>query len=162
MVELASRPTLPHGYRVIRELGRGAAGSTVEAETPDGTRRVAVEELSLGAVDDWTQLEEVEREARVLRELDHDGIPDYVDHHRPSSDVPDAPFLLVQELARGKTIAGKLDEGWRPTEDEVRSIARQVLDGLAYLGSRSPPLVHRDVKPHNLPRQSSDLVVEPP
>lgn len=39
------------------------------------------------------------------------------------------------------------EDGWRPTEGEVRRIAERVLEILEYLHGFVPTIVHRDIKP---------------
>ena len=52
----------------------------------------------------------------------------------------------MQELAPGKSLADSVTEGWLLDEAEVTRIACEMLDLLKYLGSRSPPVLHRQVR----------------
>lgn len=54
---------------------------------------------------------------------------------------------ILQELARGRSLADLVHGGWSASEEEVTCIARQLLQLLQYLSSRSPPIVHRQVLP---------------
>ncbi len=118
---------------------------------------VAVKILSMRTVDHWKAIELFEREARVLRNLDHPQIPKYLDFFAPSADAG-GDFVLVQELAQGRSLADLVKSGWRPTEGEARDLADQVLGILEYLHGRSPPVVHRDIKPANIVRRADGRV----
>ena len=134
-------------YRVLEALGEGGMGTTFAAEDTETGDRVALKALSMRSLGDWKILELFEREARVLESIDHPGVPAYIDYL--SADDGDA-FVLVQELVEGRSLAERVAEGWRPDEEEVRRIAREVLETLAYLHGRNPPIVHRDIKPQNV------------
>ena len=138
----------PMRYKTIRELGRGGMGVTFLADTPTG-EQVVLKRLKLERLDNWKALELFEREARVLKALNHPGIPSYIDS---IEDQGSGTFTLVQSLAAGKNLRHWVDEGWRPTEQDVIAIAEQVLDVLVYLQGLNPPVVHRDIKPSNLVR----------
>lgn len=56
---------------------------------------MAVKALSLRALRDWKQLELFEREAAILKGLDHAGIPRYLDYFE-EEDNQDKRFFLVQ------------------------------------------------------------------
>lgn len=49
--------------------------------------------------------------------------------------------------APGRTLGQMVEDGWRPTEAEVRRIAERVLEILVYLHGLRPTIVHRDLKP---------------
>jgi len=137
-------------YRLVRELGRGGFAVTWQGEDLTTRAAVAVKILSLRTVDHWKAVELFEREARVLRQLDHPQIPKYLDFIAPN-EGSDA-FVLVQALAPGRSLADLVKGGWRPTEAESRDLADQVLAILEYLHAHSPPVVHRDIKPANIVR----------
>ncbi|EFN53197.1 hypothetical protein CHLNCDRAFT_32227, partial [Chlorella variabilis] len=136
-------------YAVVELLGRGGNGVTYRCtNTADGSD-VAVKCLSLRTLKDWKQLEMFEREAQILKNLDHRGIPRYLDYFEQDTEQ-DRAFFLVQEVAQGKSLADMVASGWRADEAEVTRIAVELLGVLEYLGSRRPPVIHRDVKPDNI------------
>eukprot|EP00884_Botryococcus_braunii_P014903 jgi/Botrbrau1/23413/Bobra.0051s0057.2 len=137
------------GKYVIEEvLGRGGSATTYKARAPDRSL-VAVKALSLRTMRGWKQLDLFQREAKTLKSLQHPGIPKYVDFFEEDIER-DRGFFLVQELAEGNTLAQMVADGGHATETEVTDVAIQLLEVLAYLGSLSPPVVHRDVKPENI------------
>ncbi|MGN0287731.1 MAG: serine/threonine-protein kinase [Atopobiaceae bacterium] len=106
-----------------------AAKQVDVADDPDGTFRQAL----LG-------------EARILRELEHPALPRVVDVLQDGSSV-----YLVMDLVRGTTLAALVRERGRPLDaPDACSIATQLCDVLGYLHERTPPVVHRDVKPSNV------------
>ena len=140
---------LANRYRLREVLGRGGFAVTWLADDLVTGGEVAVKELRLDRVPDWEAIRHFEREARVLRNLHHPRIPDYVDFMAPKPG-PEGTFVLVQQLAPGQSLSRRLADGWRPDVARVRDIAARVLETLAHLHGLSPPVVHRDIKPGNL------------
>ncbi|MEL6180016.1 MAG: serine/threonine-protein kinase, partial [Myxococcota bacterium] len=134
-------------YRVLEPLGKGGMGTTYAAEDIKTGQQVALKALSLESLSDWKALELFEREARVLKSIDHPGVPAYIDD---VSGGEDDAFYLVQERVNGASLAQKMEAGWRPDESEVQRIARGVLDILCYLHGRYPLIIHRDITPSNV------------
>ena len=134
-------------YSLVGTLGSGAFGTTYEAIRKKDGKRVAVKRVELRTLEDWKSLELFEREARVLRGLNHPGIPGYIDFEH---DAEGQSFNLVQELAPGRTLRDLVEAGWRPDEAQVQNIAEQLLDILVYLQGRQPAVFHRDIKPDNV------------
>lgn len=130
-------------------LGRGGNGVTYRCLDTDTSAVVAVKALSLRSLRDWKQLELFQREAQILENLDHPGIPRYIDAFEEDTDT-DRSFFLVQQLAAGRSLEDLVSSGWRADEAECRRIAVELLKILQYLGSRRPPVTHRDVKPSNI------------
>jgi eukaryotic-like serine/threonine-protein kinase len=142
-------------YELAELLGQGGSSSTYRAIRLADQTSVAVKVLSLRHLQDWKQLELFEREAKVLSQLSHPQIPQYLDYFHV--DTPDnRAFYIVQQLAPGKPLTEWVQSGWRGTE--VEDIARQLLEILKYLHQQSPPLVHRDIKPHNIIRSDDGRV----
>lgn len=146
-------------YRLIEIVGEGATGTTYRAvlESPDADpEQVAVKEMPLGRA--GVDLRRFEREARVLRQLDHDRIPAYVDHFTEGKGKR-RTLYLVQAFIDGPTLAKEL-KSRRYTEDEVLEILTSICDVLTYLHTLQPPVIHRDIKPGNLVRRADgDLVL---
>ncbi|MGK7926134.1 MAG: serine/threonine protein kinase, partial [Spirulina sp.] len=90
-----------------------------------------------------------EREAKVLATLKHPAIPKYLNYFHCDTES-DRYFYLVQELVEGDSLAALIEGGWKVNEQQVKYIARQVLEILKYLHSLHPPVIHRDIKPQNI------------
>jgi eukaryotic-like serine/threonine-protein kinase len=68
------------------------------------------------------------------------------------------PLYIVQTLAEGQSLFDAIASGWKPTLDEVKDIAAQVLEILTYLHDLHPPVIHRDIKPQNLIRNTDGKI----
>jgi serine/threonine protein kinase len=144
---------LKEDYEIVRSLGRGSQGESLLVRPPDSERQLVAKSLWLGPIDDWKTVELFERSADLLQQIDHPGVPSYVDHLVGGEDKHGTPeTVLIREYVEGKSLLDHLEEGWRPTEEELLELADQLLDILAHLHERSPPIVHRDIKPANIIR----------
>ncbi|OUL35145.1 hypothetical protein BV372_12330 [Nostoc sp. T09] len=152
MIVDAAKQPLSDRYRIIDILGEGNSGITYVAEdlTESGVI-VALKVISLQQTSDWKVLELFEREAKVLAQLQHRGIPRYLNSFHIDTER-DCRFYIVQELAKGKSLATWVQQGWRTNEITVRQIAQQILAILIYLQKFDPPIIHRDIKPQNIIR----------
>lgn len=130
-------------------LGRGGNGVTYRCLDTETGHLVAVKSLSLKNLRDWKQLDLFQREAQILENLSHPGIPQYIDSFEEDT-ASDRSFFLVQELAAGDSLEAMVNRGWRADEKEVARITKELLAILQYLSSRRPAVVHRDVKPSNI------------
>ena len=134
-------------YRTVRELSRRAHGRVYLAVDGSG-RQVALKEICFNVVPDVQHLEALDREAAMLRQLDHPRIPRFVDSFREGQGAH-LRLYLAQEFVPGRSLLQLLDER-RFAEHDLRLILRQALELLVYLQERSPRVIHRDVKPANL------------
>ncbi|AFY85160.1 serine/threonine protein kinase [Oscillatoria acuminata] len=145
-------------YRILKPLGKGGLATTYAAHDLEMGQEVAIKALSLRRLKDWKSLELFEREGRVLSQLNHPGIPKYLDYFQLDTD-DDRRFYIVQEIAPGQSLQNWVESGWHPTELEVRNLAQQLLEILVYLHQISPPVIHRDIKPPNIIRQSEGNIL---
>jgi len=134
-------------YRALSVLGQTPHSRTYVAEDPSG-RKVALKELLFATVPTLQQVEGFEREGRLLQELDHPRIPRFVASFKEGEGRA-TRLYLAQELVEGESLWARL-HGGAFDEPQVRDVMTQVLEVLAYLHGRTPRVIHRDVKPHNL------------
>ena len=154
---IVRHPNAKHHYQIIDLLGRGGVGITYRATDLNNSRQVALKVVSLRQTKDWKVLELFEREAKVLNRLNHQFIPAYLDYFELETE-DDKKFYLVQELVEGKSLANLVADGWHGTELEIREMAIELLNILSYLHSFDPPVIHRDLKPHNIIRHPDGKV----
>ena len=155
--EHQSEEIINQRYKITHVLGKGGVGITYSAIDLRNDSTVAIKAVSLRQLDDWKQVELFEREARVLAKLDHPHIPRYLDYFDIETEK-DKVFYIVQQLAPGKSLFQLVESGWRTTEAEVKQIAEQILLILTYLHAQDPPIIHRDIKPHNLIRSDDGKI----
>ncbi len=141
-------------YRLLEVVGHGAQGTTYRALRLRDDRELAIKELLVRKLATLKSLELFEREAEILRQLDHPAIPGLVESF--SVEAPRSLGLyLVQEFIAGPSLAAEAEQK-RYRADEVLEIVEELLEVLGYLGTLSPPVVHRDLKPANVLRRASD------
>jgi hypothetical protein len=135
-------------YAVMRTLGEGAQGATLEAIDKREGRLVAIKRFSIRGAESWKSVELAEREARVLASLVHPGLPRYLDHFEE-----EGCLYLVMERIEGESLRELGRRGARFGRDEVVRFLSEASDLLDYLHSRAPPVIHRDIKPANVVRR---------
>jgi serine/threonine protein kinase len=120
-------------YRVRQVLGQRGAARTYLADDVDGL--IVLKELSFSQTPSEATLRAFHQEAMLQLGLG-----------------ADTRLYLAQEFIEGTPLETELAS--RPfTELDARELARQVLDILRYLQSRSPQVFHGDVKPASLIRR---------
>ena len=144
-------------YRIENCLGEGLGGTTYKALDIDNENYVALKVLSWQQIKNWKMIELFEREACILSQLKHPAIPEYLNYFQLNSDR-EQRWYLVQKFISGQSLDTLVDNGWRTTETEIIEIATQVLEVLTYLHSLNPPVIHRDIKPQNIIRQSDSKI----
>jgi eukaryotic-like serine/threonine-protein kinase len=144
-------------YQFLDILGQGGVGITYRARDIETDRIVAIKALSLKRAKDWKAIELFDREAKILSQLNHPAIPKYIDSFQVDSEI-DRQYYIVQTLAEGESLFDTIAAGWKPTLEEVKDIASQVLQILGYLHALNPPVIHRDIKPQNLIRNAEGKI----
>ncbi|MEG3842376.1 serine/threonine-protein kinase [Microcoleus sp. herbarium14] len=140
---------LANRYKCDRRLGKQAGRQTLLARDLKTQQQVVVKLLSFSSDFNWEDLKLFQREVETLKSLSHPAIPRYLDSFE--IDTPSRKgFALVQTYIEAKSLQEYLSDGRSFSESEVKQIATTLLDILAYLHQRQPPVIHRDIKPSNI------------
>ncbi|XP_062197195.1 probable serine/threonine-protein kinase WNK8 isoform X2 [Phragmites australis] len=140
-------PTGRYG-RFDELLGKGATKSVYRGFDEERGVEVAWNQASL--CDVLRTPDAVQRmysEVQLLSTLRHDAI---IGFHASWVDVPRRTFNFISELFSSGTLRSYRLRYPRVSLRAVRSWARQILRGLAYLHAHDPPVIHRDLKCDNL------------
>ncbi|HEX8247306.1 MAG TPA: protein kinase [Pyrinomonadaceae bacterium] len=140
MIEIGT--LLQERYLIEKQIGVGGMGEVYLAVDQRFESYVAIKKTfynndELG--------EAFEREARLLNSLLHPVLPHVSDYFTESGG-----YFLVMQYIEGEDLFEILKrEGSFPIKDVLRW-TDSLLDALDYLHSQEPPIIHRDIKPHNL------------
>ena len=83
-------------YKIINTLGEGGSGITYLAQDLQNNQNVALKALSLHRMTDWKAMELFEREAKILAQLNHPAIPDYLEYF----DADQLKVCFYEEFSR--------------------------------------------------------------
>lgn len=136
-------------FIVDKQLGVGGQGTAYLAYDRESSEAVVLKEFILPVFVDVNirrqSLERFEKEARILRQLDHNQVVRLIDFF-----VEDHRGYLVLEHIDGKSLREIVLESGPIPEKEVQNLALQMCKILHYLHGLTPPVVHRDFTPDNL------------
>lgn len=135
---------LIEGFRVLTELGRGAASIVYLVQDPRNKQVWALKHVAKVGPKDQRFLDQAESEYRIAQRLDHDSIRRIPRIIKKGSLLAARELYLVMEFVDGVP----LDE-YRPrTFVEAVDLFRQTASALAQMHERG--IVHADMKPHNV------------
>ena len=136
--------TLLHNrYRIIEILGQGGMGSVYRAIDENLGVAVALKE-NLFTTEEY--MRQFRLEAVILANLRHPNMPRVSDHF----ELGDQGQYLIMDFIEGEDLRNRMDRMGMITEDDATQIGAAMCDALAYLHSRKPPILHRDIKPGNV------------
>lgn len=145
-------------YQLQRKLGQTAGRQTWLAldQASQPPTPVIIKFLAFVDQVNWDTLKLFEREASILKQLNHPAIPNYRDYF--SIDDRVLWFGLVQEYIPGQSLSELIQQGKRFSLRQVQQMATELLQILVYLHSLTPPVFHRDIKPSNLILDECDRI----
>ncbi|MBD2727133.1 serine/threonine protein kinase [Nostoc sp. FACHB-892] len=158
---LAVGQVVDNRYQIIRHLGQGGFGRTYLAEDINKSHQTCVLKEFAPQVQEHQDLQKAkelfEREANVLKKLQHPQIPCFHTSLQVKIGAKDF-FFLVQDYVDGDNYYQLLEQresqGKTFSEEEVITLLQQILPVLSYIHSRD--VVHRDISPDNLIWRRSD------
>ncbi len=141
--------TIRH-YQVLRTLGKGGMGTTYLAWDAIGKitgvpQLLVLKQMNADMVKIPKAQELFQREASILKYLNHEGVPKYYDFF-----VEDGKKYLAMELIHGQDLEKRILLTGPVTPKQAIAWMVQTCDILDYLHHQEPPLIHRDIKPANL------------
>ncbi|MCS7080737.1 MAG: protein kinase [Chloracidobacterium sp.] len=152
MTPLSPGTVLQQRYTVVKLLGKGGMGAVYQATDKKFGNTVALKQM---IVTGEALKAAFEREAILLNGLRHAALPVVFDHFTEG----DGHFLVMQFIP-GKDLAEMLTAQGGPfPPGQVAKWADQLLDALEYLHGRTPPIIHRDIKPQNVKLTPEDDIV---
>ena len=129
-------------YQLEERIGVGGMGEVYKAVDTRLNRRVAVKFLTNTLANNKDAKRQLMKEAQAVAMLDH---PNICSVHSIEQ-MEDSQFIVMQFI-EGQTLGESI--GARDTTPaEFRSIARQILSGVAFAYSHG--VIHRDLKPGNI------------
>lgn len=147
--------TIGGRYQIIRHLGGGGFSQTyLAADQHLPGKPLCVVKLLKPRVTDPESLQAArrlfDREAQVLYSLgSHSQIPRLYAHFEENEE-----FYLVQEYIEGTLISKELKAAKGEDESYVINLLQDILQTLEFVHQQQ--VIHRDIKPTNLIRRSSD------
>ncbi len=130
-------------YRIVEILGQGGMGSVYRAVDENLGVDVAVKE-NLFTTDEYAR--QFRLEAVILANLRHPNLPRVTDHFV----IGDQGQYLVMDYIEGEDLRQRMERQGNISEEEAILLGAAMCDALAYLHTRKPPILHRDIKPGNV------------
>ena len=130
-------------YRIDEIIAQGGMGAIYRATDISLEIEVAVKENFFPSEE---AIRQFTREARILANLRHSNLPRVTDHF----EIPDQGQYLVMDFIDGKDLKEIMAEQGAISEIEAIRIGKAVCNALGYLHNRTPPIIHRDIKPGNI------------
>ncbi len=146
-------------YKLTNVVGQGGMGNVYRAEDLRLPGRLcAIKEVQpdfTATPDMQAQFQEqFLKEASVLARLDHPGLPKVSDFFSENG-----RDYLVMDYVPGQDLRQILTANNGPLDEaQVLPWAAQIMDTLAYLHRRDPPVLHRDIKPANIKLTPDDRI----
>ena len=132
-------------YQVISELGRGGMGTVYRVRHLELGASFALKILHPPGSDEADLVGRFYHEARIMAQLRHPNIVKVFDMGQDGDS-----YYFVMEYVQGRNLNQILKQEGPLPLDRVLAISRQIGQALAYAHNQHPPVIHRDIKPHNI------------
>jgi Tol biopolymer transport system component len=130
-------------YRIENVLGQGGMGAVYRALDVNLGVPIALKE-NLFITEEYAR--QFKREANILASLRHPHLPRVTDHFVFEGEGQ----YLVMDFVEGEDLRERLERDDLIPEEEALPWFLEICDALAYLHTRTPPILHRDIKPGNI------------
>jgi len=128
-------------YRILKPIGQGGNSTVFLGENIILSNLWAIKAIGKDSPSAMVEMHEIS----ILKSLNHPMLPRIADLCEDEKHI-----YIVMDYIEGETLAEVLKEEGRIRESRLLDWARQLCDVLAYLHSRKPPVIYRDLKPSNI------------
>lgn len=129
-------------YEILESIGIGAIGMVLKARLVNTEEFVALKLLPFDI--DSTTIKRLEREAKVLSQLQHPNIVQVFDVRS----TPTKQHFIVIEFIDGENLKEIIERDVILEVNRALPIFHQIADGMAFAHGKG--VLHRDLKPHNI------------
>lgn len=146
-------------YIIEKEIGSGGMGRTYMALDGVLTKRCVIKEFDPDLCNLPTHAlpnakRGFEAEASILASLRHSNMPSVWDYFEAYGRA-----YFAVDLIEGKNLEELADKLTKPLDErQLIDIGIAVCEVLEYVHIQNPPIIHRDIKPQNIMRSSSDKI----
>ncbi len=139
----ADLPAMLGGYRILRELGRGAMGAVYLARQVSLDRNVALKVIQSRLASNPTFIARFTREAYAAAQLSHPNVVQIYDLGCEGD-----TYYFSMEFVEGESLGSLVERSGKLDGDTAVRYILQAARGLKFAHDQG--LVHRDIKPDNL------------
>lgn len=133
-------------YKILSKIGSGGMSVVYMAINEKANKTWAVKELRREGVVNYEAVRNgLIAETEILKKLNHPYLPSIVDVIEDEDSI-----LIVMDYVEGVSMNKILDERGPLPQEDVIKWGKQLCDVFAYLHSRKPPIIYRDMKPGNI------------
>lgn len=133
-------------YEILKKVGQGGMSIVYLAMDNRLNKQWAVKEIrNDGSKSTQTLLKGLEREANILKNVDHPVLPRIVDIINENGVI-----YVIMDFVEGKPLSDVLKTNGAQDQKKVIEWARALASALDYLHSMNPPIIYRDMKPSNV------------
>ncbi len=140
-------------YKFLEPLAEGGMGTVFLAEDRRNNGRCVIKQLRTMENATAEEIQEAERlfdrEASLLKTLDHPGIVSFMDSYRTHEDGR-SRFFLVMSYVQGHNLETILQNHGKFSLDDTTKVGIQICEVLEHLHGLAEPIIYRDLKPSNL------------
>ena len=133
-------------YEILKKVGQGGMSIVYLAMDNRLNKQWAVKEIKNdGSKSTATLLKGLEREANILKDVDHPVLPRIVDIINENGTI-----YVVMDFVEGRPLSDVLKAEGAQNQEKVIEWGRALASALDYLHSMNPPIIYRDMKPSNV------------
>ncbi|KAJ3319612.1 hypothetical protein HDV06_006174 [Boothiomyces sp. JEL0866] len=138
--------------RYRQSLGRGAHKEVFKSYDDEEGVEVAWNQIRMNSFTSPLDVNRIQHEIEILQSLRNDNIINLLYSWRAASAVAGKDDIyFITELMTSGTLKSYIRKAKGPIKPKIiRNWCRQILNGLHYLHTRDPPIIHRDLKCENI------------